>query len=73
MENVEQMKVGNLVKMPTGHFWWNGRVGVITEVRMGGFSNSDGDHITREECRVDFGDDFIWYYSKDMEVLNAVS
>ena len=64
------MKIGNLVKMPEGHFWWNNRVGIIAEVRMGGFSNHKGEHITREECRIDFGDDFIWYYSKDMEVLS---
>lgn len=67
------MKIGNLVKMPEGHFWWNGRIGIIAELRTGGFTNSDGKHIAREECRVDFGDDFIWYHSENMELLNAVA
>ena len=65
------MKTGSLVKMPEGYFWWNNRVGVVTEVRMGGFSNSDGEHVTREECRIDFGDDFIWYQSRNVEVISV--
>ena len=67
------MKVGSLVKTPEGHFWWNNRVGVVTEVRMGGFSDSKGEHFTKQECKVDFGDNFIWYCPKGMELLNVVA
>jgi len=65
------VKAGSLVKMPTGRFWWNNRVGVVTEVRMGGFSNHKGEHIVKEECKVEFGDDFIWYQSRNVEVVSV--
>jgi len=66
------VKAGSLVKMPTGRFWWNNRVGVVTEVRMGGFSNHKGEHVVKEECKVEFGDNFIWYQSKNVELVNAI-
>jgi hypothetical protein len=40
---------------------------------MGGFSNHKGEHVVKEECKVDFGDDFIWYQSRNVEVINAVA
>lgn len=66
------MRVGNLVKLPKGHFWWNSRVGVISQVRMGCFSNDKGENVVKEECKVEFGDNFIWYWDCDeLEVLSV--
>lgn len=66
------MKVGDLVRLPNGHFWWNNRVGVISQVRMGGFSNDKGEHVVKEECKVEFGDDFIWHWNGDeLEVVSV--
>ena len=65
------MKVGNLVRLPKGLFWWNNRVGVFSQVRMGGFSNDKGEHIVKEESKVEFGDNFIWYQNENLEVVSV--
>ncbi len=65
------MQVGDLVKMPSGQFWWNGRAGIISETRDSQFMDCMGEWTTKKECRVDFGDGFIWYHSANMELLNA--
>ena len=64
------MQVGDLVKMPSGRFWWNGKVGIISETRTGQFMDCMGEWSTKKECRVDFGDEFIWYHSANMEVIS---
>ena len=65
------MKVGSLVKLPEGHFWWNGKIGIICETRMGGFTDCMGKDVQREECKVEFGENFIWYWDfEKMEVLS---
>jgi hypothetical protein len=38
---------------------------------MGGFSNDKGEHVVKEECKVEFGDDFIWYQSRNVEVVSV--
>ena len=65
------MRVGNLVKLPKGHFWWNSRVGVVSQVRMGGFSNDKGEHIVKEESKAEFGDNFILYQNENLEVVSV--
>jgi len=65
------VRVGNLVRLPQGYFWWNNRVGVVSQVRMGGFSNHKGEHVEQEECKVEFGDNFIWYQSRNVEVVSV--
>lgn len=65
------MKVGSLVKLPEGRFWWNGKIGVISETRVGGFTDCMGVGFQKKECKVEFGENFIWYWdSEKMEVLS---
>ena len=74
MESVEQMKVGNLVKLPAGRFWWNGKIGIVSETRIGNFIDCMGKGLQKQECKIEFGEDFIWYWDAEkMELLNAVS
>ena len=66
------MKVGSLVKLPKGRFWWNSKVGVITETRLGRFSDCWGETIEKMECRIDFGEEFIWYWNfNELEELSC--
>ena len=65
------MNIGDLVKLPSGVFWWNGKVGIVSEAHNSQFMDCMGNWTAKKECRVDFGDGFIWYPSENLELLSA--
>lgn len=64
------MKVGSLVRLPVSSFWWSAKIGVVSKVRNGFFFNIE-DWVQKEECKVEFGENFVWFQTENVEFLNG--
>ena len=62
------MKQGSLVKLPESKFWGSNKVGIVTETRNGLFFNSE-DWVQKEESKIEFGSDFVWFQTQQVKVV----